>query len=155
MSDVFHGKFFTKQLAHAAGYSRPKSFTADILRHQLPIHPCGPLGFRDNLYSLSALARAIMLRRLKDAGIPVSRIGPYLAAIPEDEVETAAGEFLIRHASAIWCLLTFETASQTPRGLCITDQQALPCLAIGTSLVANISDELIRYGFALQNQSDD
>lgn len=79
MTHIITAKFFTKQLAHVAGYSRPKRFTTDVLRYDLPIHPCGPESFRDNLYDLPGFLKAAVLRQLREIGLPVARIKAILA----------------------------------------------------------------------------
>lgn len=120
MTHISTAKFFTKQLAHVAGYSSPKRFTTDVLRYDLPINPCGPVSFRDNLYDLPGFLKAAVLRQLRGIGLPVARIKALLALLDDDAANEAAARFISGQIQSLHCVvllgsqLTAEWADDAP-----------------------------------------
>lgn len=120
MTHISTAKFFTKQLAYIAGYSSPKRFTTDVLRYDLPIHPCGPESFRDNLYDLPGFLKAAVLRKLREIGLPVAKISPLLALLDDDAANEAAARFISGQIQSLHCVvllgsqLTAEWADDGP-----------------------------------------
>ena len=123
MTHISTAKFFTKQLAYIAGYSSPKRFTTDVLRYDLPIHPCGPESFRDNLYDLPSFLKAAVLRQLREVGLPVARIKALLALLDDDAANEAAARFISGQIQSLHCVvllgsqLTAEWADHAPASL--------------------------------------
>ncbi|MFM1982395.1 MAG: hypothetical protein RJB22_1114 [Pseudomonadota bacterium] len=107
MTHICSGKFFTKQLAYAAGYTSPKRFTTDVLRYDLPIHPCGPESYRDNLYDLPNLLKSIILGRLKEVGLPMAKSRPILDLINDHDANQAAFLFLISKKKCLFCVVNY------------------------------------------------
>lgn len=69
----------------ARGGLNSKRFTTDVLRYGLPIHPCRPESFRDNLYDLTGFIKAIFLRHLRIMGIPISKASSMFDLISDEE----------------------------------------------------------------------
>jgi hypothetical protein len=105
MTHISTAKFFTKQLAYIAGYSSPKRFTTDVLRYDLPIHPCGPESFRDNLYDLPGLLKAAVLRQLREIGLPVSRIKALMALLDDEAANEASTRFISGQIQSLHCVV--------------------------------------------------
>lgn len=102
MTPISTAKFFTKQLAHVAGYSSAKRFTTDVLRYSLPIQPCGPQSFRDNLYDLPGLLKAAVLRGLREIGLPVAKISRLLTLLDDQAANEAAARFILGEAKSLY-----------------------------------------------------
>jgi len=123
MTHISTAKFFTKQLAYIAGYSSPKRFTTDVLRYDLPIQPCGPQSFRDNLYDLPGLLKAAVLRQLRGTGLPVARIRPLLALLDDEAANEASARFISGQIQSLHCVVllgsqpTAEWADHAPASL--------------------------------------
>ena len=117
VTHISTAKFFTKQLAHIAGYSRPKRFTTDVLRYDLPIHPCGPESFRDNLYDLPSFLRAAVLRQLRVVGLPVARIKALLALLDDDAANEASARFISGQIQSLHCVVLWGASQQANCGM--------------------------------------
>ncbi len=123
MARISTARFFTKQLAYIAGYSSPKRFTTDVLRYDLPINPCGPESFRDNLYDLPSFLKAAVLRQLREIGLPVAKVRPLLALLDDKAANEATARFISGQIKTLHCVvllgsqLTAECADDAPASL--------------------------------------
>jgi hypothetical protein len=71
----------------------------------LPIHPCGPESFRDNLYDLPGFLKAAVLRQLREIGLPVARIRPLLALLDDEAANEASARFISGQIQSLHCVV--------------------------------------------------